>query len=39
MRSVAPDFDEVTKLLRAHHSFRFASDPKGAILDAAKEVD
>ncbi len=35
---VAPEFDEVFQTLRTHHAFRFVSDPKGAILEAARKV-
>lgn len=36
---MAPDFAEVLHALHAHHAFKFISDPKGAIVDAAKKID
>ncbi len=35
---IAPDFEEVSRVLKAHHSFRFLSDPEGAIVEAAKKI-
>jgi hypothetical protein len=35
---IAPDFDVVFQALRKHHSFRFLSDPKGALIEAAQKI-
>jgi hypothetical protein len=36
---VGTDFEEVFRELRAHHSFRFLSDPQGAIVEAASKIE
>jgi hypothetical protein len=35
---VTADFEEVFRALRSHHSFRFLSDPEGAIVEAASKI-
>ena len=36
---IAPDFGEVMRALREHHSFKFLSDPKGTIVEAAQKIE